>query len=1180
MAELGARLQTGSERHFPVMGLKGAAAPLMLREAVLALNRPLLAVTPLSSEAESLAAEMAFFLGQAPGAGALENQIHLHTGWEVTPFARISPPLDNQSAEFVALYALARQRAPVVVTSVEALMTRTVPRRSFESAVLKLTLGDNVDMEGVVSELAAIGYQRLPQTEEPGDFSVRGGIVDLFSPLYGRPLRLELEDDVLSSIRFFDPADQRSLGEVLEALVIPARFIPPAALRDKRLRDRVELRAAEIGLVRKEVAELTEALESGLLFPGVENLLPYMFDEPLATLFDFLPADAITWLVEPGRIIAQAQRFADRVADEAEQNQSRHTYFPPPETLFLDAADLHRRLEERVTVDVGSVVTLRTPQAGYAVPIEVKSQPSLKLTAGVKGEHKVPSFEPLVAELNQIRLGQGRALFVVDGPSQANRLRRHLEAYGFDVNAKVEKFPAFLEANGGLPVIMEGEIAAGAVLEHDGLYIYSEEDIFGEPRARRRRRPAAKGILVSLEELKAGDFVVHLDHGIGKYRGLKHLKVAETEGDFMNLEYLGDDTLYVPVERINLVQRYVGGDSVAPKLDKLGGGSWDKVKSRTREAVLAMASELLDIYAAREAQQGHAFPHPGTEYEEFTDRFEFQETDDQLAAIDQVLLDMSRPRPMDRLICGDAGFGKTEVALRATMVAVADGYQVAMLVPTTVLAEQHFDTFSNRFKDVAVRIEMISRFKSPKENRAVLQLLREGKIDIVIGTHRLLQNDVDFKRLGLLIIDEEHRFGVADKEKIKKFRKLVDVLTMTGTPIPRTLHMAMLGIRDLSIIQTPPVDRQAIHTYVAHFDDGLIREVILRELNRAGQVFFVHNRVENIDYMARHLRALVPEARVAIAHGQMDERELEVVMHDFINKQVNVLVCSAIIESGLDIPNANTIIINRADHFGLAQLYQLRGRVGRSRQKAYAYLLVPGEHLITRDAKRRIEVLRELVEVGGGFKLAMHDLELRGAGNLLGREQSGEVTAVGFELYTEMMEQAIRELRGEPARPDFEPELQLGIPAYIPDAYVPDESERLILYRRMARAESVADFDDLRDELRDRFGPVPTLVENLLAAMNVRRQMRELLIMSAVLRSNQLQLRFHPQAPLDGALLTALVNANRTRMRLAPNAQLTVRIENRNYEELFEELEPILQALAACEKVENRAGRVAGQLAN
>ncbi|HEY2105643.1 MAG TPA: transcription-repair coupling factor [Candidatus Binataceae bacterium] len=1179
VGELEARLRTGAEHHFPVMGLKGAAGPLLLREAALTLKRPIVAVTPLSSEAESLAAEVSFFLGESPQGGALERSLYLHTGWEVTPLARISPPLDNQSAEFVALYALLRKPAPLVITSVEALMTRTMPRGVFESSVVRLTLGDRVDLDGVVSELAAIGYQRLPQTEEPGDFSVRGGIVDLFSPLYNRPLRLELEDDVLSSIRFFDPADQRSLGKVLEAIVIPARFVAPGALRDRRLRDRVELRGAEIGLVRKEVAELTEALENGLLFPGVENLMPYMFDQPLETLFDFLPRSAVTWLVEPGRIIAQAHRFADRIAQEAEQNLERHAYFPSPETLFLDADDLQTRLDQLLTVDAGSVVTLRTPQAGYAPPIEVKSQPSLKLTTGAKDGAKTPSFEPLVTELTQIRRGQGRAVFVVDGPSQGNRLRRHLEAYGFEVNSKVDTFPHLLEAESHLPAVIEGEIAAGTVLQLDGLYIYSEEDIFGEPRVRRRSRPA-RGILVNLEELKPGDIVVHLDHGIGRYRWLKHLKVADTEGDFLNLEYAGDDTLYVPVERINLVQRYVGGDSVTPKLDKLGSGSWDKVKKRTRETVLAMASELLEVYAAREAQEGHGFPHPGAEYEEFADRFEFQETEDQLAAIDQVLLDMSRPRPMDRLICGDAGFGKTEIALRAAMVAVADNYQVAMLVPTTVLAEQHFETFTNRFKDVAVRIEMVSRFRSPKENKAVLQLVREGKVDIVIGTHRLLQNDVDFKRLGLLIIDEEHRFGVADKEKIKKFRKLVDVLTMTGTPIPRTLHMAMLGIRDLSIIQTPPVDRQAIHTYVAHFDDGLIREVVLRELNRGGQVFFVHNRVENIDYMARHLRALVPEAKVAIAHGQMEEHELEVVMHEFINKHVNVLVCSAIIESGLDIPNANTIIINRADHFGLAQLYQLRGRVGRSKQKAYAYLLVPGEHLITRDAKRRIEVLRELVEVGGGFKLAMHDLELRGAGNLLGREQSGDIAAVGFELYTEMMEQAIRELRGEPGRPDFEPELQLGIPAYIPDSYAPDESERLILYRRMARAESVEDFDDLRDELRDRFGPVPTLVENLLRAMNVRRQMRELLIMSAVLRGNQLQLRFHPQAPVDAALLTKLVNANRSRMRLAPNAQLTVHIENRNYEELFEELEPVLQALAACEKVEPRVGRVAGQLAN
>ena len=606
------------------------------------------------------------------------------------------------------------------------------------------------------------------------------------------------------------------------------------------------------------------------------------------------------------------------------------------------------------------------------------------------------------------------------------------------------------------------------------------------------------------------------------------------------------------------------------------------LKARTKQALLAMASDLLDIYAAREVVEGHAFPHPGADYDEFTARFEFEETPDQQAAIDEVIRDMARTKPMDRLICGDAGFGKTEVALRAAFVCVMDARQVAVLVPTTVLAEQHWNNFTNRFKDYPVRIEMVSRFRSPKENRKVIEDLRKGLVDIVIGTHRLLQDDVEFPKLGLLIIDEEHRFGVADKERIKRIRKLVEALTLTATPIPRTLHMAMLGIRDLSVIQTPPPDRQAVRTFVAHFDDGLIRDVIIRELNRGGQVFFVHNRVENIEYMTRHLRGLLPEAKIAVAHGQMREHELENVMRDFIENRINLLVCSAIIESGLDIPNANTMIINRADHFGLAQLYQLRGRVGRSKRKAYAYLLIPGEHIITREAKRRIEALRELVEAesGTGFKLAIRDLEHRGAGNLLGREQSGQITAVGFELYTEMMEQAIRELRGEPQRPDFEPELRLAVPAYIPDSFVPDENERLVLYRRMARASSSQDLDEMRDEMRDRFGPVPTLIENLIAAMNVRRQMRELMIVSAILKGEEFELKFHPEAPVEIEQLKALANANRTMMRLTPSFQVIVRLQSGEYEQTFAQIDAVLQALAACEKLGNSAVQPTGPLVN
>jgi transcription-repair coupling factor (superfamily II helicase) len=985
-------------------------------------------------------------------------------------------------------------------------------------------------------------------------------------------VRIELEDDLVSSIRYFDPGSQRSLGDIDEATIIRTRYIPAAALRDKRLIDRVAVRCAEIGMVRKEAGELIETLENGLLFPGVELISPYLYESGLEPAFGYLPENALIWMIEPGRILGEAERLAERIAAEANAAQSKPVFYPPPESMFLRPDEFERALAQYTTVETGSLVTAAIPREGWATPIEVKSQPSLRLgSTELTGGTAAPSFEPLATELNEVRRGQGHALMVVEGEHQAARLRRHLEAYDIEVNSECRSFEQLLESADFRPAIMQGEISAGVVLQKDGLYIYSEEELFGEPRARRRtRRP--KGAALNLDELRPEDFVVHIEHGIGRYRGLKHMKVADMEGDFLNLEYAGNDTMYVPVERINLVQRYVGGDSSEPKLDRLGGGSWDRIKKRTKEAVLAMASELIDIYAAREAVDGHAFPHPAREYDDFAERFEFEETPDQQAAIDDVLHDMTRAKPMDRLICGDAGFGKTEVALRAAFICVMDGRQVAVLVPTTVLAEQHWNNFNKRFKDLPVRIEMVSRFRSPRENRKVIEDVRKGLVDIVIGTHRLLQPDVEFPKLGLLIIDEEHRFGVADKERIKRLRKLVEVLTLTATPIPRTLHMAMLGIRDLSVIQTPPPDRQAVRTFVAHFDDGLIRDVILRELNRGGQIFFVHNRVENIEYMARHLRSLVPEAKIALAHGQMKEHELENVMRDFIENRANLLVCSAIIESGLDIPNANTMIINRADHFGLAQLYQLRGRVGRSKRRAYAYLLIPGEHIITRDAKRRIEALRELVESesGTGFKLSMRDLEHRGAGNLLGREQSGQIAAVGFELYTEMMEQAIRELRGEPQRPDFEPELRLGVPAYIPDSFVPDENERLVLYRRMARAAASVDLDEIRDEMRDRFGPVPTLVENLLASMNIRRQMRELMIVSALLKKDQLEIKFHPEAPVVTELLTSLANANRKTMRLTPSFQVLVTITPAEYEQLFAQIDGILQALAGCEKLDNR----------
>ncbi len=1182
MAELGARLAAERERRFVLMGLKGAGRALALREAGRAFGRPLLVVTPLAREAEALHTELSFFMGEAVEADPISRRLHLYPAWELRPLAPLSPALDIQSSQLAALYALLRQPTPVVLTSVEALMTRTLARERVDRSVLSIAAGDMLERDALLEALVDLGFQRLPQAEEPGDFSVRGGIIDLFSPLYTRPVRLEFEGDRVVSIRRFEPRTQRSLEALEKAVVCTARYMAPARLKEAALREKAVLRAAEIGLVRKEQAELVQTLESAILFPGVELLLPYACPEPLACLLDYLPGNTVIWLVEPGRLAALAARFTGAVAEGAEKAQAKPAFYPPPETLYLDSDELSRALESAAVVEVEPLVTVMPLRPGYAPPIEIACQPSLKLAQAGDGRSAAPSFEPLVVELKEAERAQRRTVIVVEGQSQVARLRRHLEAYDLAPNTQCPGFAALLSSDDFHPAILDGEISAGVALPLDGLYVYSEEEVFGEPRVRRRLRRPAGAPLLAPDELKSGDLVVHIDHGIARYRGLKHMRVGGTEGDFLNLEFAGNDTMYVPVPRINLVQRYVGSDGSEAKLDRLGGGSWDRVKKRARKAMLAMAAELIEIYAAREAIDGHSFLHPGAAYEEFAARFEFEETPDQAAAIDDVILDLTRPRPTDRLICGDAGFGKTEVALRAAFIAVMDGHQVAVLVPTTVLAEQHLGTFRARFKDYPVRIEVLSRFHTPRENRAVLEGLERGAVDIVIGTHRLLRPDVRFRKLGLLIVDEEHRFGVADKERIKRLRKLVDTLTMTATPIPRTLQMAMLAIRDLSVIQTPPPDRQAIRTFVAHFDDGLIREVIVRELNRGGQVFFVHNRVATIEYMARHVQALVPEARLAVAHGQMTSGTLERVMREFVANRVNVLVCSAIIESGLDIPNANTMIINRADQLGLAQLYQLRGRIGRSRQRAYAYLLIAGEHVITREARRRLEALRELIETegGSGFKLALHDLEQRGAGNLLGREQSGHIDAVGFELYTEMMQQAIAQLRGEPQRPDFEPELRLGIPAYIPESCVPSENERLMLYRRMARAESEAELNELREEMRDRFGPVPTLVENLLRAMNLRRRMKALMVATLVLGPSQLELQFHPEAALDPARLLALLGQGDPPIRFTPDLRLRAPISAGDDQALFAQIEAVLNRLAGCESLEHGARNAAGQFLN
>jgi transcription-repair coupling factor (superfamily II helicase) len=695
------------------------------------------------------------------------------------------------------------------------------------------------------------------------------------------------------------------------------------------------------------------------------------------------------------------------------------------------------------------------------------------------------------------------------------------------------------------------------------LLIVSDEEIFGKKTHRRKWRPAREGyFLKSFGELKEGDFVVHTEHGIGRYRGLQKLAVAGIENDFLLLEYLDADKLYLPVDRLDQIQRYLGPDGRPPKVDKLGGQSWDAVKEKVKKSIREVAEELVAVYAAREVMERSAFSPPDRLYEEFSAAFEFEETPDQARAIEDIHLDMNDAKPMDRLICGDAGFGKTEVAIRASFRAVMDGRQAALLVPTTILAEQHHQTFSRRLRDYPIRVEVLNRFKTKAEQLQILEDLRKGQVDIVIGTHRLLQKDVEFRDLGLVVIDEEQRFGVSHKEKLKKLRTLVDVLTLTATPIPRTLHLSLVGIRDLSIINTPPVDRQAIKTHVLEFNDDIIREAIREELKRDGQVFFLHDRVKSIYTMARFVEKLVPEAQVGVVHGQMKPREIEDSMTRFVRGETNVLVCTSIIGSGLDIPAANTIIINRADRFGLGQLYQIRGRVGRAREEAAAYLLVPKGAMLSRDATRRLQAIMEFSEPGSGFRIAANDLDIRGGGNLLGTSQSGHVSAVGYELYTELMEKTIRELKGQPAPEDeLRPEINLGLAAFIPAGYMADEHERLVTYKRMSMAASEQELSEIKDELMDLYGFVPPEAEHLFEVIRIKHLLKAVRGKKMGYDGKNLFIFFHEKSPVEPAKLVELSRKRLKGMRLTPDYKLYLPVPDLAGDAILREARNLLLAL-------------------
>jgi transcription-repair coupling factor (superfamily II helicase) len=1051
----------------------GSARALLIAETARAHPGLVVAVTRDTQRARALEDELRVFSGGLP-------VLHF-PDWETLPYDVFSPHPEIVSQRIATLYQLPTTQRGVLVVPVATLMQRIAPRSHITGAGLVLDKGQKLDLAHEQRRLEASGYRHVPQVAEPGDFAVRGALIDIYPMGSDEPYRIELFDDEVDSIRSFDPESQRSQQQVEKIELLPAREFPLTEESAKSFRGNLRERFP----IDVRRCPLYQDIKEGVTPGGIEYYLPLFFEQT-ATLFDYLADDALFVLGEAAG--EAADQFWAQTAERYDQraHDIERPVLPPTE-LYLPPDQWRAQLNKRLRVEV--------VEPGHEHAVAVGTQPAPDVPLNRKGEEPGTSLRHFLASY------KGRVLIAADSAGRREALIETLAAAGLKPQ-NVESWPDFLlpqEAAEGIKfAITIAGLEQGFALTKPPITVLTERELYGErvrsERDRKRRRGTARdpeSIIRDLTELTIGAPIVHVDHGVGRYQGLVSMDVGGMDGEFLTIEYAKGDKLYVPVAQLGLVSRYSGTAPELAPLHSLGGDAWERARKKAAEKVRDVAAELLAIYAQREARGGESMPIDRQMVEEFGRGFPFEETPDQESAIEAVLNDLAAPRAMDRVICGDVGFGKTEVALRAAFAAATAGRQVAVLVPTTLLAQQHYRNFADRFADWPVRVDVLSRFKSTKEVNEALKRLADGQIDVIVGTHKLLMPDVKFKNLGLVIVDEEQRFGVRQKEQLKKLRAEVDLLTMTATPIPRTLNMAMAGLRDLSLIATPPAHRTAVRTFIAAWDPATIREALQRELSRGGQVYFLHNEVQSIERTVRELEELVPEARIRIAHGQMPERELESVMADFHRQRFNVLACTTIIETGIDIPTANTIIIDRADRFGLAQLHQLRGRVGRSHHRAYAYLVVPDRKSITADAQKRLEALASLEELGAGFTLATHDLEIRGAGELLGDEQSGQIQEIGFGLYTELLDRAVRALKSGKV-PDFdlssehETEVELHLPVLIPDDYLPDVHTRLTLYKRIASARNEADLRDLQVEMIDRFGLLPPPAKQLFAVATLK----------------------------------------------------------------------------------------------
>jgi transcription-repair coupling factor (superfamily II helicase) len=1082
----------------PIGGLT-ASAKAYFAAAACARGRVLL-LAPTDADVEQLTSDARFFLSALEGLSDAETArvVVPLPSQEIDPYRGLAPHFDVASTRAATLFAIASGTARLVVASAAAVLPRLSPPRRLAGAGFVLRPGLDISPQDLSDRLIDAGYTRQDPTDEPGEFSVRGGVVDFFPAGARQPIRLEFVGDTVESVRSYDPETQRSTGAVDQAHVVPLQELLPEGRASQRL-DAADARDEANDVAAEEIAR--QADESA---------------DRSATFLDFLEVMRPSVIVsEPEELRAAMIKRREQLETSFEDARLRHQRAPEPSALAIDLATLEPALE--------SATTLEALAMGVDAVIHIPCQPATEFSGRVAD---------WIAELRQARERGDTVVFVANSQGRAERV---LEMLG-DYDVPASPIDRGEDSHHAAVLIAVGRLSKGFRLPDAALQLWAEADVFDEDRRGvERRRSATKTFLSDFRDLKVGDLVVHVDHGIGVFVGLKRIDVGSEPQEFMELRYAGEDKLFVPVERLDLVQKYTG--ATRPALDRLGGTTWEKAKSRVKKAMRDMAEELLKLYASRKAVPGHAFSADSHWQQEFEDTFEWDLTPDQQTAIADIKRDMEMPSPMDRLLCGDVGYGKTEVAMRAAFKAVMDGKQVAVLAPTTVLAFQHLKTFRSRFAAFPVNVEMVSRFRSKAEQKQIVADLAAGKVEIIVGTHRLLSKDVQFRDLGLLVVDEEQRFGVVHKERIKQLRKRVDVLTMTATPIPRTLNMSLAGIRDMSIIETPPKDRLSIQTNVVRFDQAIITRAVRQELERGGQVYFVHNRVESIYSMADLLRRLVPEARIGIGHGQMSEDELERVMVDFVGHKFDILLATTINENGLDIPNANTMVINRADRYGLSQLYQLRGRVGRSDRRAYAYLLIPPEQVLSGVAKKRLAAIREFSDLGSGFRVAALDLEIRGAGNLLGGEQSGHIEAVGFDMYMKLLEQTIKELKGEEIEDDIRATVNLRVDLRIDESYIPDMNQRLTVYRRMAGARSEAELERTLAEVRDRYGAPPVSIENLADYALIRLLADRVGIESIDREAHVVVLKFRAEAKLDPQWLLRVLHG-RQDLQLSPPATL------------------------------------------